>query len=244
MQWSLLPPLTFACEDVTVAAALEPAYQVAGDSVDYAVDPGFARFAVFDGMGHGLQSAQLASLSIAAYRSSRRAGRCLLSTAGAIEDAVATTFPGTAFTSGVVAELNTTTGKFCWINAGHPEPLLLRGGRLVKPLAGPSGLPFGLTVNGRPRPPFEIGEEPLEPGDRVLLYTDGVTEARSPDGELYGVDRLTDLVARNLAGNLPAPETMRRIVRSLLEHQQGQLRDDATLLMVEWRSGHEQRLLA
>ena len=54
MQWSLLPPLTFASRDVTVAAVLEPAYEVAGDTIDYAVDAGVARVAVFDGMGHGL----------------------------------------------------------------------------------------------------------------------------------------------------------------------------------------------
>ncbi len=59
MQWALLPPLTFACHEVTVAAAMEPAYEVAGDTVDYAVDAGCVRVGVLDGMGHGLQSAQL-----------------------------------------------------------------------------------------------------------------------------------------------------------------------------------------
>jgi serine phosphatase RsbU (regulator of sigma subunit) len=69
----------------------------------------------------------------------------------------------------------------------------------------------------------------------VLLYTDGVTEARSPEGEFFGEQRLADLLTRNLAAGLPVPETMRRAVRALLEHQQGQLTDDATLLLVEWR---------
>jgi len=58
MQRSLLPPLTFACDNVTIAAALEPAYTVAGD---YAVDTGRARFAIFDAMGHGLDSASRAA---------------------------------------------------------------------------------------------------------------------------------------------------------------------------------------
>jgi len=81
MQWSLLPPLTFACHEVTVGAALESAYEVAGDTVDYAVDPGWARVAVLDGMGHGLQAAQLASLAVAAYRNARRSDRRLTETA-------------------------------------------------------------------------------------------------------------------------------------------------------------------
>lgn len=244
MQWSLLPPLTFASSQVTVAAALEPAYEVAGDSVDYAVDAGCARFAVFDGMGHGLQSAQLATLAIAAYRNARRAGRSLTDTAHGIDSAVGAVFRGEAFTTAVLAELDTDTGLLSWVNAGHPEPLLLRAGRLVKSLHVDPGLPFGLGTDiGDAAPALVVTSEQLEPGDRVLLYTDGVTEARSPAGEFFGIQRLTDLLGRNLAGGLPAPETMRRVVRSLMEHQQGQLDDDATMLLAEWRSGNERALL-
>ena len=88
IQWSLLPPLTFACQQVTVAAALEPAYQVAGDTVDYAVDGNTARVAIFDGMGHGLASAQLAVMAVSAYRLARRARRSLQDTATHIEQAL------------------------------------------------------------------------------------------------------------------------------------------------------------
>jgi serine phosphatase RsbU (regulator of sigma subunit) len=63
-----------------------------------------------------------------------------------------------------------------------------------------------------------------------------VTEARSPSGDFFGEERLADLLVRNLAAGLPTPETMRRMVRALLEHQAGQLHDDATLLMLEWRA--------
>lgn len=244
MQWSLLPPLTFACNQVTVASALEPAYEVAGDSVDYAVDAGCARFAVFDGMGHGLQSAQLAVLAIGAYRNARRSGRTLTATAEHLEESVHAVFGGEAFTTAVLAELDTDTGMLEWVNAGHPEPLLLRGGRLVKSLHVEPGLPFGLGDGLVAGPTgLVVGSEQLEPGDRVLFYTDGVTEARSPEGEHFGVHRLTDLLGRNLAGGLPTPETMRRVVRSLLEHQRGQLDDDATMLLAEWCTGRQSDLL-
>jgi serine phosphatase RsbU (regulator of sigma subunit) len=68
----------------------------------------------------------------------------------------------------------------------------------------------------------------------LLLYTDGAIEARSPDGEFFGQERLVDLLVRNLAAGLPAPETMRRVTHALLDHQAGDLDDDATLLLVEW----------
>lgn len=243
IQWSLLPPLTFASENVTVAAALEPAYEVAGDTIDYAVDAGRARVAIFDGMGHGLQSAQLAVLAVASYRHARRGGRSLPDTVHEIDAVLADMWGGDMFATAVVVELDTDSGTLRWVNAGHPEPLLLRGGRIIKSLAAEPTLPLGLNASlGGPSHPV-VGEEHLEPGDRVLFYTDGVVEARSPEGEFFGVQQLSDLVMRNLAGGLPAPETMRRAVRALLSHQQAQLTDDATLLLLEWRTGSEQRLV-
>jgi serine phosphatase RsbU (regulator of sigma subunit) len=111
---------------------------------------------------------------------------------------------------------------------------LLREGRLVRALEVEPLLPLGLNQQLSSPAPAPVGTEQLQPGDMLLLYTDGVIEARSPDGEFFGQDRLVDLIARNLAAGLPAPETMRRVVHALLDHQAGDLDDDATLLLVEW----------
>ena len=239
IQWSLLPPLTFTSPEISIAAALEPAYQVAGDSVDYAVDAGVAHFAVFDGMGHALPSAQLVSLVVAAYRNARRTGQNLTSTLRHIDDVVAVTYPD-SFATGVLTRLDTSTGQLTWVSAGHPPPLLLRAGHHVKTLELEPHLPFGL---GLPAGEVHIGTEQLQPGAHVLIYPDGVTEARSPHGELFGDQRLTDLIRRHLADGLPAAETMRRTVTALLEHQGSVLTDDATLLLAQWRPEHPDRLL-
>jgi hypothetical protein len=241
IQWSVLPPLTFANRDVSVAAALEPAYEVAGDSMDYAVDVDAARFGIFDGVGHDLLSAELVSLVVAAYRNARRARQTLVQTAQHINQAVTGLFPGEGFVTGLLAELDTDTGLFTWLTAGHLPPLLLRHGQLVKTLELLPALPFGLGLDGLvPGGPEEsrVGRQQLEPGDYLLLYTDGVIEARSPDGELFGVPRLTDLMIRNLAAGFPASETMRRAVLALLQHQAGDLADDATMMLVQWRPTH------
>jgi hypothetical protein len=236
IQWGLLPPLSFSCPEVTIAGSLEPAYEVAGDSVDYAVDPEVARVGIFDGMGHGLRSAQLAALAVAAYRNCRRSGRTLVATAVALDEAVEAAFLGDSYTTAVLAELQTTTGQLTWVNAGHPEPLLLRRGQLVRELHVDPGLPFGLGLS-HVEHAYAVGSEQLQPGDRVLLHTDGVVEAHSPAGDLFGLERLVDLLARNVADNLSAAESMRRVSRALLEHQQAYLTDDATMLLLEWPGG-------
>ncbi|MCU1624605.1 MAG: protein serine/threonine phosphatase [Frankiales bacterium] len=233
LHYSILPPLSFASHEVTVSAALEPCYEVAGDAIDYSVDPGRTQVAIFDGMGHGLHSAQCAVFTVAAYRSARRSGLGLLEVMASVDDALMTGLGGELFTTSVLADLDTATGVLRWVNAGHPRPLLVRGGKVVKTLETEPRPPLGLGHLLADEPP-DVGEEQLEPGDMVLLYTDGVVEARSPDGEFFGVERLSDLVTAQLAGGLQAPETMRRVVRELLTHHDGQLTDDATLLMLEW----------
>ena len=233
IQWGVLPPLTFDSAQVSIAGILEPAYDVAGDSVDYAVDPDIVRVAIFDGMGHGLRSAQLAALSVAAYRNARRGGRSLTATASVIDDAVEAGFGTESYTTAVIAELDTGTGHLSWVNAGHPEPLLLRQGQLVRTLHVDPGLPFGLGLADTEHR-YAVGTDQLEPGDHVLFHTDGVTEARSPSGDLFGVDRLVDLLARTVAENLTPAESMRRVGRALLAHQEAHLTDDATLLLLVW----------
>lgn len=233
LHYSVLPPLSFTGAQVTVSAALEPCYEVAGDVIDYSVDPGRTQVAIFDGMGHGLHSAQCAVFTVAAYRCARRAGLGLVEVLDSVDEALVEGLGGELFSTAIMADLDTATGLLRWVNAGHPPPLLLRGGKVVK------------ALDTEPRPPLglghlladetsEVGEEQLEPGDMVLLYTDGVVEARAPDGELFGVERLAELVRVQLAGGLDTAETMRRVVRELLSHHAGQLSDDATLLMLEW----------
>jgi serine phosphatase RsbU (regulator of sigma subunit) len=83
----------------------------------------------------------------------------------------------------------------------------------------------------------------LQPDDAVLFYTDGVIEARTPDGELFGLDRLADLPEREAASGQSAEEMLRRLVRAVLDHQAGGLRDDVTLLLMQWAGPAQAGLL-
>jgi hypothetical protein len=229
LAWQLLPPLTFGCDRAVISGALAPAYDLGGDSFDYGVDADTARIAVFDAMGHGLEAGLLVTVAVAAYRNSRRRRLKLSETAAAVDEAIRVRFGPERFVTGVLAELDLDSGCFRWCRAGHPAPMLLRGNKVVKTLWGDSGLPLGLGFPG------EESEESLEPGDQVVFFTDGVTEARAPDGTFFGADRLADLVGRASAGGNPPPETLRRLVHSILDHQAGDLQDDATAVLVEWK---------
>jgi hypothetical protein len=229
LQWQLLPPLTFVTPQVVIAGLLEPAYEVAGDAFDYALNGDTAHLAVIDPVGHDLTASVLAAVSVGSYRHSRRAGLDLEATHAAMDQAIAAQFGGERFVTGQLAQLDCVTGRLQWVNAGHPLPLLVRQAKVVGTLAcqpvPPLGLGFGQA---------EIATAALEPADRVLFYTDGVVEGHNLSGEPFGEARLADLVVRETLAGQPAAETMRRLGHAILAHQGTKPRDDATMVFLEW----------
>jgi len=238
IHWHLLPPLTFGTERVVISGVLEPAYEVGGDAFDYAVNGDMTYVAVFDAMGHGLEASLLSAVAVGAYRSARRRQLALEATYALMDQAVHQHFGAERFVTGMFAELNLSNGRLRWLNAGHPPPLLVRRSRVVKTLECSPSLPLGLGGSV-----VELTEESLERGDRLLFYTDGVVEARSKDGEFFGQRRLADMLGREAASGQPAPETLRRLSLAVMEHQEGELQDDATMLFLEWLTGNEDGLV-
>ena len=230
MQWHLLPPLTMETPQVGVAGILEPAYEVGGDSFDYALNGQTLHVAIIDAMGHGLNAAIMATVSVGAYRHARRAGVGLADLYAAMDSAVAEQFGEDTFVTAQMAQLDCGTGRLSWVNAGHHPPLLLRRRRVLGSLNSETTLPVGF---GGAAP--QISEVQLEPNDRVLLFTDGVIEERMPDGERFGQHRLVDLVGRVSLEELHVQETVRRLSHSLMRERGGATSDDASLFLLEWR---------
>jgi serine phosphatase RsbU (regulator of sigma subunit) len=228
-----LPPLTFATGRLVISGLLEPCYDVGGDAFDYAVNGDVAHLALFDALGHGagvgMRAAVLASVALAAYRNARRGDLDLAETYGHV-DTVVRAHDRVGLITGIFAELNQVSGLLRVISAGHPGGFVIRDGAVVKTLPTPTALPVSMGDLQAP----EVVEEALQPGDHVLLYTDGVTEARTESGEFFGVERLVAFVVRAMADGLSPPETTRRLVHAILEYQNNQLQDDATILLVQW----------
>ena len=232
LRWAMLPPLTYTGRNLSISGVLEPAYQIAGDTFDYAVNGDTAHVAIIDAVGHGLEAARIANLVVAAYRWGRRQGLGAVDLYRELGAAVADQFGAEKFATAQLAELELSTGRLAWINAGHPPPMLLRQlhwSDLTSEVALPLGLGHDLTGTEPRR-----AETTLEPGDLVLFFTDGVIEARSADGEEFGRARLADLLERAAAGSQTPAETVRRLAHAVLDHQEGVLQDDGTLLLLVW----------
>ncbi|MER7722172.1 PP2C family protein-serine/threonine phosphatase [Streptomyces flaveolus] len=231
---AFLPPRTIGNAQVVSTAVLEPAYEIGGDAFDHSLTETTLHITVVDAMGHDLASGLTSAVALAACRNARRSGADLPDLVGSVDQALSRWLPD-QFCTAVVAQLDLATGLLHWANCGHPPPILIRDHRLIidameREADPPMGMPSLLA--SRPRQTHEIS---LEPGDRVLMYTDGVTEARTREAELMGLERFADYVIRATAGGELAPESLRHLIHSILDAQEDRLRDDATLLMFEWR---------
>ncbi len=251
--WAFLGPRTFATEQVLVAATLEPAYEVGGDAFDYAMLGDHLHVSIFDAVGHDLAAGLLASVGLASCRSTRRAGGSLPDVAARADEAIAQQFGESRFVTALLCDLDVATGLFSWIPCGHPPPLLIRGNRVIRELSRVPQLPLGLAdldlltgfgaESAGPGQQAPVYTERLAPGDRLLLYTDGIIEGQAPDRRSFGLQRLTDFFLRDGNGRIPAPETLRQLNRAIADFQHGRLSDDATIVMVEWRPAQLEREL-
>jgi len=229
IQWDLLPPLRLTAPGVSSEGVLEPAYDVGGDCFDHSVNGSTVDLAIMDAMGHGLDSSVASSLAVSSYRHGRREGRPLSVLHRRIDGVLADQFGGQRFVTGQLARLDLLTGRLAWINAGHPLPLHLRDGTVLATLACRPTLPWGLGGTLR-----EEAAVDLEPGDSVVFFTDGAFEGRTPAGEPFGMDRFVELVERTASGRRPTGVDLRSCVREVLDHQANDLRDDATILWLDW----------
>jgi serine phosphatase RsbU (regulator of sigma subunit) len=223
-----LLPSSFTCEadSFTLSAWLEPAASIGGDTFDYSLARDLLHLSVTDAVGHGVHSALTATLCVGGLRNARRRGASLLDQAQAANQAVIeNASAGSLFATGLVGRLDLQAGILDMVNAGHPAPLLVRDG-LTQPVALPVNRPFGVL----PRKPYRTAELQLQPGDRLVLLTDGMLERGAAAIDLPV--RLQDLT------RLHPREVVRVLGDVVLEVAGPALPDDACLLVLDWYGGH------
>jgi serine phosphatase RsbU (regulator of sigma subunit) len=220
-----LPLSSYADDEFEVGSRLEPAYDVAGDAIDYAVNPEGFHFAIFDAVGHGLRSTTLTTLALSTYRLLRRQQASLAETAQAVDEVVAANGRPGDFVTGILALLRPEENVLdCW-NAGHHPPLLIRDHKHAFLTAEPPGLPFGLRSDGEGHNSFSS-----RPGDVIFLYSDGIVQARDPNRAMWGEAKLAQTAMALTSNALSMTQVCRQLLDDVLNWTVDPLADDASIV--------------
>lgn len=221
-----LLPASFTCEagQLTVAGWLEPANSVGGDTFDYALDRHTLYLSITDATGHEVDAALLATLVVGSLRNSRRRNLGIGEQARAANDDLAAHASQRRFVTGQLMQIDLDTATATIVNAGHPLPLRVRDGR-VEEIKLVVDLPFGLQAGRQ----FQVQQLPLEPGDRIAFLTDGMLERNAA--------RLDVTTALAESACLHPRETVQALGGAVMALTRGQLRDDATVLLLDWHGG-------
>jgi serine phosphatase RsbU (regulator of sigma subunit) len=195
IQGDLFPAVLPRVEGYELAARNRPARQCGGDYYD--VLPLFRReqdggmlLCVADVSGKGLPAALVMSNMQATLRALIGRTRSLAELAGQASELLFAATPPEKYVTAALVELAPIAGTLTFVGAGHLDNLVLRGAGDVVPLVS-TGTPLGLFASGAP---YDQSTHVLDPGDALVLFSDGVTEAQNADGEEFGEARLLDVL--------------------------------------------------
>lgn len=225
IQVSLLPKEIPQIPGFELAPAWQPARMVGGDYFDV-VKLSETRLAVCvaDVAGKGVPAALLMANVQATVRAFARSAGTASDLCSRVNGVLCGNIDNGRFVTFFYGVLDADHGTLQYCNAGHPRPILISADTVTK-------LPEGGAVLGVfPEWKYEDSKIELKPGDRLLLFTDGITEASNENGEEFGEDNLAAAAKANVGGR--AGEINRRVLSRVNEFCRGQFADDATLLVI------------
>ncbi len=216
-------------EKISFYGLLQPARQVGGDLYDFIVRDEYLYFAIGDVSGKGIPAALFMAKTLTLFRAKVSGGLEPAEIAEQINRDLELYNQQSMFVTFIIGKLNMNTGALVYTNAGHNLPFLLKSGQAPETLKGTHGIPLGSL----PDVPYGYGELILMAGEKIVLYTDGISEAVNTNNELYGEDRLSELLS-NYAARSPK-EIADLILSEVKTFASGaEQADDITMLILEY----------
>jgi sigma-B regulation protein RsbU (phosphoserine phosphatase) len=227
IQRNLLPTTLPAAPGLQVAVFWEPAGDVGGDFYDGAsLSESSAWLCIGDVAGKGISAALLMASVQSMVRSSARAQLAPAALCASVNRELSTQMTSGRFVTFFYCVYDATTRRLTYTNAGHNPPLLVHSdGNAVRLSRG------GPVLGVFPQSQFDSGEVELADGDRLVLFTDGITEARSASGGEFGEERLERIVAAS--PQVSARALSDRILSAARTFRGEAFEDDATLIVME-----------
>jgi sigma-B regulation protein RsbU (phosphoserine phosphatase) len=225
IQRSLLPRIEPEFEGYEIAGRMEAAERVGGDLYDFsALEEGVMNVAIGDASGHGLPAALLARDVVTGLRMGMEKEMKISGVLRKLNSVINRSRLSTRFISLFYGELE-HGGTLVYVNAGHPPPLLIKPDRIER-------LDVGGTILGPLEDTdFDRGFAFIDPGDLLVLFTDGILEAMDSNGDIFGEDRLIEFVKTNVS------EPAHVIIRGLFDEIRkfagsAKLQDDTTAVVI------------
>lgn len=238
IQQGILPHVAPAFPDraarIRLHGLTRPAREVGGDYYDYfRLSPDRIAMVIADVSGKGVAAALFMAITHTLIRSVAHEGLPPAETLRRVNATLAAENPASMFVTLLYAEYDLTSGRVAFANAGHYAPLLRAADGAVRALDSRPRLPLGAMADSR----YDTQETELHPGDCLLFYTDGVTEAGDPSGTQWGLDRLR----LALGERWDDPESFSRALLVRIDDfcAPAEQHDDITLLLLQRHTAAE-----
>lgn len=234
IQSSMLPcifPAFPERSEIDIYATMDPAKEVGGDFYDFfMVDERHLAIVVADVSGKGVPAALFMVIGKTLIKDHTQPGRDLSAVFNEVNDLLFESNSEGLFITAFEGVLDLMTGEFCYVNAGHEPPFICRKGGTFELYP----VPAGFVLAGLEGIRYQAGCMQLSPGDKLFQYTDGVTEATNAQEELYGMDRLADVLRRHADAE---PMALLPAVKADITHFVGDAPqfDDITMLCLEYK---------
>ncbi len=204
-----------------------PSSEVGGDYYDIIkLNDNETIFTINDICGHGIPASLLMSIFRTNFVYRIKKDKDLVTTIGDLNNLIADTTPANLFVTSFTCRLDREKREIGYLNAGHNPPFVLRGGEVIKLEEG--GLPVGVF----PETPYKVVYRRLEPGDLLVMYTDGIVEAENPEGHQYSLERFVDFM--KAWGGCAVEEIKKTFIDELNRYTEDtHFEDDVTFILVK-----------